>query len=311
VGYVAKDSSSTSSPATITFGVALDNHAPVAHAQQVEINEDSPMNITLTATDLENDALTYAYTDASHGQVTGSAPSVTYTPAADYSGPDQFTFTASDASATSTPATISITVKAVNDPPVAKNDVYTKDEDQPLVCTAATGVLSNDFDIENDALTAELVTNVPASKGTLVLNADGGFTFTPKPDSSGIVSFTYRAKDSGNALSQPATVQITITPVNDPPIIAAIAPKSVNENAPLTFTVSATDADGGAAPTLSITGKPTNATFNAVTGAFSWTTGYSDSGTYQVTFKATDNTNSSDEETVTITVNNVNRSCYY
>jgi hypothetical protein len=305
--YVAKDSSATSAPAVIIIGVALENHAPVAHAQQAEINEDSPLPITFTATDLENDQLTYAYTQPAHGTVTGTAPSVTYTPSADYSGADQFTFVASDTSATSTPATISITVKEVNDPPTAQNDVYTTSEDQPLAITAVTGVLVNDSDPENDGLTAELVTNVPSSRGALSLAVDGGFTFTPKPDSSGIVTFIYRAKDPGNAVSQPATVQITITAVNDPPVLAAIGNKSVNETVPLNFTISAADPDGGTAPTLSITGKPAAATFNVSTGAFSWTPGYSDAGAYQVTFKDTDNTNLSDEEPVTIMVNNVNR----
>ena len=73
--------------------------------------EDTAAAITLTGTDVDGDALTFAWSSAPrHGTLSGTAPNLTYTPAADYHGPDSFTFMANDGQADSAPATISITV---------------------------------------------------------------------------------------------------------------------------------------------------------------------------------------------------------
>src|SRR5207249_7993711 len=79
----------------------------------------------------------------------------------------------------------------------------------------ASGVLSNDTDADNDPLTALLVSG-PAH-GTLGLSTNGGFTYTPTNNYNGPDSFTYRASD-GQTSSSPATVSLTVTPVNDPPV---------------------------------------------------------------------------------------------
>ncbi len=76
----------------------------------------------------------------------------------------------------------------------------------------APGVLGNDDDPDNDPLTASLVTT--SSHGTVNLQADGGFTYTPDAGYSGSDSFTYRVYD-GQAYSGPTTVQLTITPVTN------------------------------------------------------------------------------------------------
>ena len=80
------------------------------------------------------------------------------------------------------------------------------------------GVLYNDTDADADPLTAVLVTDV--SNGTLVLNADGTFTYTPNPDFNGVDSFTYKAND-GTVDSNTVTVTLNVTAVNDPPVAAA------------------------------------------------------------------------------------------
>lgn len=91
--------------------------------------------------------------------------------------------------------------------------------------------------------------------------------------------------------------------MNAPPVIAAIGNKAVNENSLLSFTVTASDADG-TVPTLSATGLPAGATF--ASGVFSWTPSYTASGTYNVTFAATDGV-ATTTQAIVITVNNVNR----
>jgi VCBS repeat-containing protein len=102
-------------------------------------------------------------------------------------------------------------------PPVAATDAYTVNEDTVLT-VAAPGVLGNDSDPDGNPITAVKVSD-PAH-GTLVLNANGSFTYTPTPNYSGPDAFTYEAND-GTLNSTPATVTITVNFVNDPPSFTA------------------------------------------------------------------------------------------
>ncbi len=166
----------------------------------------------------------------SHGTVSLNADgSFSYKPAADFSGADSFTYRASDGGAESNVATVSITVNAVNDAPVAVNDSYATDEDAELI-VPANGVLGNDTDADGAALTAALVSG--PSHGTLALNADGSFRYKPAANFNGADSFTYRATD-GDADSNVATVAIAVKAVNDAPV-AADDSFTGNEDAPLT-----------------------------------------------------------------------------
>jgi hypothetical protein len=97
-----------------------------------------------------------------------------------------------------------------NVPPVAVNDSYTTAQDTPLNVSAPGGVLANDSDTDGDALTAVLVPNGTA--GSVNLNPDGSFSYTPDSGFNGEDHFTYQAFD-GTALSALATVVITVTPV--------------------------------------------------------------------------------------------------
>ena len=137
-------------------------------ASGVLANDTDPDGASLTAVLASNPA---------HGTLALSANgSFTYTPAANYTGPDTFTYRANDGSLNSNTATVSITVTAVNNPPTAVNDTYTTPEDAPLN-VPAKGVLANDTDPDGDSLTAVLVAN--ANHGTLVLSPNGSFTYTP------------------------------------------------------------------------------------------------------------------------------------
>ena len=140
----------------------------MASDQAVVTNEDTAKAITLSATDVEGSPLTYAIgTGPTHGTLSGVAPTVTYTPAANYNGPDSFTFKANDGTLDSNVATVTITVTAVNDAPVAVDDAVTTPED-----TAVTGsVLANDTDVDaGTTLTASLVAS--PTHGTVTLSAD-------------------------------------------------------------------------------------------------------------------------------------------
>ena len=102
-----------------TGTLTVTNSAPVATPQTRTLAEDTPLSITLGGFDADADALTFAIvTGPTHGQLAGTAPALTYTPAANYIGADSFVFSVTDSHGATTSATVNITVTAVNDPPV-------------------------------------------------------------------------------------------------------------------------------------------------------------------------------------------------
>jgi VCBS repeat-containing protein len=139
----------------------------------------------------------------------------TYTPDPGFIGVDSFTYVANDDGLDSNVATVTITVRDVNVPPVAIDDAYAVDEDATLVIDAASGILANDSDFEGATLSAVLAD--PPQSGTVNLAADGSFTYTPDADYFGTDTFTYRARDNEGD-SPLAGVTITINPVPDAPV---------------------------------------------------------------------------------------------
>jgi len=186
--FKANDGIDDSNIATVTVTVDPVNDAPEADPQTVTTDEDVPVDITLTGSDVDGDSLAFLVTSGpSHGTLGGSDDLLTYTPDADYHGSDSFDFVVNDGTEDSAAATVTIDVGSVNDPPVASDDGYTTDEDTPLA-VGAPGVLANDTDTEGDALSALLA--VAPSSGILDLSADGSFTYTPDPDFNGTDTFT-------------------------------------------------------------------------------------------------------------------------
>lgn len=167
-------------------------------------------------TDPNGDAITAEkHTDPAYGTLALAADgSFVYTPNADFFGSDSFQYRALDSTGTySAPTTVEIAV--VNIPPIAVEDAYTVAYDTTLT-VVAPGVLGNDDDAEEQPLTAALAT--PSADGDVVLAADGSFTFDPAEGFSGETTFTYTATDAGAAVSEPATVTITVVPpavIND------------------------------------------------------------------------------------------------
>jgi VCBS repeat-containing protein len=186
---------------------------PVATGDAYAVVHDRTMTIVAAAGVLGNDAsipaghtLTAAVaTGPAHGTVTLNANgSFTYKPAAGYVGPDSFTYTAKDGLFTSDPATVTLDV--TDQLPVAGNDSYKTGKGRALT-VAAAGLLANDTDADGDARTAAVATG-PAH-GTLTLNANGSFTYTPAAGYVGADSFTYVANDKARD-SAPATVTLAV-----------------------------------------------------------------------------------------------------
>ncbi|MEI6606050.1 MAG: Ig-like domain-containing protein, partial [Verrucomicrobiota bacterium] len=200
--FKANDGTIDSAPATVSLTVTAVNHAPVAAAQSVSTAEDTALAITLTATDVDLDALTYALVTApTHGTLSGSAPNVTYTPASNYYGTDSFTFTANDGQTDSAAATVSLTVTAVNDAPVANAQSLTTAQDTAKAITLSA------TDVEGSSLAYAIVTQ-PAH-GSLTGNAPN-LTYTPAAGYIGSDGFTFKAND-GALDSAVATVSLIVT----------------------------------------------------------------------------------------------------
>ena len=241
---------------TIYFEVIPVNDTPIAIDDEFTTDEDIDLIGTVADNDSdpEGDALTFAVNDQpSNGSVTMNGDgSFTYTPNPEFSGSDSFTYTACDPSGTCDEATVIITVTPVNDTPIAIDDTNIGQEDDVVSGTVA----SNDTDAEGDELTFNLLTN--PSNGTVVLNADGSYTYTPGPDFNGSDTFTYEACD-GNTCDD-AVVTITIDPINDS-LVAVDDAYSTNENAPLNGNVTDNDIDpDGDNLTVTIQSDVTNGT---------------------------------------------------
>ncbi len=288
--YQAADGAARSGTATVTITVSASNDAPRAQADSYTTDEGQTLNVNAgngvldNDTDTDDDGLTAVLvTGASSGTVTLNANgSFSYVPAAGFVGTATFTYQADDGTARSAAATVTITVSAGNDAPTAQADSYTTPEDTPL-SVGGRGVLGNDTDANGETLTAELETNT--ADGTIRLDDDGTFTYEPDQDFSGTTSFTYRARDTSTT-SAPATVTITVSPVNDAPDVTNAPDTTATEGVTYRYRLAASDADDDAltiaAPTL-----PAWLVFTPP-ATISGTPGASDIGNHDVTMTVAD-----------------------
>ncbi len=195
------------------FGVVPPNSRPVANDDSYSTAEDTPLNIASPGVldndnDPDGDPMTASpVNDPDHGvAVLATNGSFTYTPAADYSGPDTLSYVADDGQQSSTVTLVNIDVTPVNDAPVAGSDSYFTPIDTQLN-VSAPGVLDNDSDADGDTLTATPVA-LP-QHGSVNLDPDGSFVFTPAAGYYGPDAFTYRAEDASSQ-SLETVVSLTI-----------------------------------------------------------------------------------------------------
>jgi len=228
--YKVNDGSlDSATTATATLTVTASNTAPTADDKSPSVLEDQAHAIIISGGDAETCELTFSIVSLpSHGNLgsitdntcAGSGPftdsaSVTYTPAANYNGPDSFTYKVNDGASDSSAATVSITVVAVNDQPTA---------DAVSVSTAqntAKGVTLTGHDVEDCNLTFTITGNpTHGTLGSIGANAcaagtpntdTGSVTYTPTSGYTGSDSFTYKVTDGSAQDSTDATVSITVT----------------------------------------------------------------------------------------------------
>jgi hypothetical protein len=221
--YTVSTADGVSNVAVVTLVVEPVNDAPVASNDAYQTAEDEPLVVPQTAGLLANDwdieagpLATTIIRPPLHGSLTLEADgSFRYTPEADFSGLDGFSYVVSDGAAASEVAAVTIDVSAVNDAPLAAADAFSLNAGQALDVAAAEGVLANDTDVEGDGLQAVLVTG-PAH-GVVTLHADGSFTYEPLPGFAGRDAFCYVATD-GQAQSEAVTVVLEVMGPSLPPV---------------------------------------------------------------------------------------------
>jgi len=252
--YVATDTSDAPSPTgTVKINITPVNDRPEGLINTISLDEDSTYNsITLVGTDIDNDTLSYIITDRpnkgtlycnkiddTYTEVDEDTFTVTpansnvvyYTPTGDFTGTDEFKYKVNDGTEDSiTDYLISLAVENVNDPPEAYNAAEVTSEDTEKVIT-----LSGADPVEGDSITYHIVSDV--SHGSLMVESTGSdissfpyslpgsenkVSYIPIVDYNGSDSFTFKVND-GTVDSDPATIDITVNPVNDPPVATSFS----------------------------------------------------------------------------------------
>lgn len=213
--------------AIVTITVGAVNDAPDAADDVATTSEEEPVQIAVTANDVDGDGNIASGSETivfqpNFGTVSiGLGGIITYTPNVNYSGPDQFTYQICD-DGTPLPAVcdiavVNITVVPVNDGPQATGEAYFTTEGGADV----NGDVSlNEFDLDDplNALAWTVIDSGSAGQnGTLTFNSDGTFTYEPNANANGIVSFRYEVCDPGG-LCADNVVLIFMTAVNDAPV---------------------------------------------------------------------------------------------
>lgn len=262
------------------------NHAPVL--QQIgnkSVNENVLLTFTVSASDADGDTINYSAQNLPEG-ATFSSQTFSWTPNYNQAANHQVTFIASDGQAQDT-ETITITVNNVNQPPIlAEIGNKSVNENNPL-----------SFSINASDPDGDTITYSAQSLPSGAVFASQTFTWTPDYTRAGTYQVTFIASDGQAQDSK--TITITVNNVNRAPVLSSIGNKSVSANQTLSFTVNATDPDGDTI-TYSANGLPSGATFANKT--FSWTPNESQTGSFSVTFTASDG-QLQDSEQITITVN--------
>lgn len=289
--FKVNDGTVDSNIATISINITPVQDLPVANDQNVIVTEDISKAIALIATDPDGNVLTYSIVSPpTNGALSGTAPNITYTPAANYNGGDSFTFRANDGTNNSNTATVSITVTPVNDLPIANNQSVTVVED------VAKAIVLTGSDVDGDGLTYSIV---DGSANGVLTGVAPNVTYTPNTNFNGSDSFTFRVND-GTTDSNIATVSITVTPVTDAPI-ANDQNVIVPEDTPTGITLTGSDPDGDAI-TYSIMSAPANGTLSGTAPNLTYTPNLNYNGGDSFTFRVNDGTTNSNIATVTITV---------
>lgn len=253
--YAAIDGDRLSAPAVVAVVLQPVNDPPSAVDDEMTTDEDTPVSVEVLANDGDVDqgslgppgaapteagsppdlALTVATVVGAEGSVVVTADGLAYRPPPDFNGADEFRYTIEDEHGASDSAAVRVTVQPVNDAPAADGVTATGDEDTAIDWVPATS------DVDGDALTCSIVD--PPAHGQATVRADcAGGTYVPEGNYHGEDAFTYAVTDGAAKAAQPASVNVVIRPVNDPPVAGQDA-VTTTQGVAVTIAVLSNDAD--------------------------------------------------------------------
>lgn len=277
---------------TIIVGNPPPNTAPVAIDRTISLNEDTPITVTVTCTDVNNDALLYQLIDKpEHGAYEWVPPNhVVYTPTINFAGVDHFTFRAYDGQDFSQTSTVTLTVAAINDTPLALAQSITTTRNNN------TGIPLFASDAENDPITYTVVSS--PTHGFLS-GAMPNLLYTPEQNFVGADSFQFQARDPQGAATM-AQISITVQPSNTAPL-AASQIVTTSEASAVALTLAASDAENDPI-TYTVVTSPTHGTLAGDAADWVYTPNADFTGIDSFTFKANDGQADSAVTTVTLHV---------
>ncbi|EPN8225498.1 tandem-95 repeat protein [Vibrio alginolyticus] len=299
LAFTATDPSGESVSQTVNFTVA-----PVADivADNATVVEDTPTIINVLGNDTFEGDDKVVSLDSNNGPANGTVSvnpdgSVTYTPNDNYHGADSFTYIVTSGGVSES-TTVNVDVTPVNDAPVATNDNAVTDEDTPVTID----VLPNDTDVDGDTLSIQSA-SVPSDQGTVEI-VDGKLVFTPAENFHGDAEITYTVSDG--ALTDQATVNVTVNAVNDTPVVeSSIADQTLAED----FTPYSIDLNTAFSDVDNVDGElsfsvsgNSNIQVAIVNGIATFTPTADWNGSETMTFTATDPSGESVSQTVNFTV---------
>ena len=229
-----------------TFGMTITpfNVAPIAITDSFTVNEGGVQNLNLTVNDSDADdgldltSIAIVSNPSNGFIIVNTDGTVDYTHNGGETVSDSFSYSINDLSgATSNIVIVSLTINPVNDAPVASDITINATED-----IVYTGTLPAATDPDNAVLT--YVLDGDANQGTVLVNSDGSFSYTPDLNSNGADSFTYTVSD-GNGGSNTYTVTVIVTAVNDAPSVISSALTTTTENTAYSYVITTSDPDNG------------------------------------------------------------------
>ena len=301
INYTISDSNGGTATTNLTITIIPVNDAPIANADTATMDEDAApilINVLANDSDEDGDSLAISTASADIGSVSVVGNQIQYTPAADDNGLATVTYTVSDSNGGASTATLTITIKPVNDAPIANADTATMDEDAAPILI---NVLANDSDVDGDSLA---ISAASADIGSVSV-VGNQIQYTPAANDNGLATVTYTVSDN-NGGTNTATVAITITAVNDAPVANNDTATMAEDAAPILINVLANDSDeDGDSLTISAASADIGSA-SVVDNQIQYTPAANTNGLATVTYTVSDNNGGTNTATVAITITEVN-----